>query len=387
MLTYRLRGAATLRSICLLLATAFPAITVAAIEPRNDTASVAQTPAVRFTDLPGLEQIEPQLDNRRVVFVGEFHPQLADHLIQLEVIRYLAARNRPLAIGVEWFQQPFQDALDRYLAGTIDARELLRESEYYDRWGYDFRLYAPILRFARAHDIPVIALNVPKELIQAAAKQNLDQLAPDLRKWIPDKIDRTNADYRHRLERVYQAHGNHAQIDFERFYTAQLLWDEGMAQRAARYLDAHPDTRMVILAGSGHLAYGSGIPNRLRRRTGIDGTILLPGWSEPLRAGLADYLLLPAAQELPKPGRLGLELVAEAGHVIVHGFTDNSSARAAGVKTKDVLLALNGQAVKTISDVRVALWDHPPGDVMHLRVRRTVQPDKDRTVTFDITLH
>src|SRR5699024_2220930 len=113
-------------------ATALPAISVAAIEPRDAMASVAQTPAVRLTDLPGLEQIESQLDKRRVVYVGEFHPQLADHLIQLEVIRYLATRERPLAIGVEWFQQPFQGALDRYLAGTIDARELLRESEYYE---------------------------------------------------------------------------------------------------------------------------------------------------------------------------------------------------------------------------------------------------------------
>src|SRR5699024_6842351 len=98
-------------------------------------------------------------------------------------------------------------------------------------------------------------------------------------------------------------------------------------------------------------------------------------------------LLLPAAQELPKPGRLGLELVSKNGHVIVHGFTADSPARTAGVKTEDILLAVNDQPVKTINDVRVTLWDHLPGDVMHLRVRRTVQSGKDRTATFDVTLH
>lgn len=388
MLTHRLRGAPLLRMIGLLLALVPFSTAGAAIPPGEEAADVARTPAVRFTNLPELAQIEPQLDKRRVVFVGEFHPQLADHLIQLAVIRHLAKqRNRPLAIGVEWFQQPFQGALDRYLAGTIDARELLRETEYYDRWGYDFRLYAPILRFARAHGIPVIALNVPKELTQAAAKQALDTLAPDLRKWIPNKIDRTNTAYRDRLKHIYRQHGDHDQVDFERFYTVQLLWDEGMAQRAARYLDAHPNTRMVILAGSGHLAYGSGIPNRLRRRTGIDGAILLPGWDEPLKAGLADYLLLPAARELPKPGRLGLEVVAKAGHVIVHSFAAEGSARSAGVKAGDRLLAIDNQPVQSINDVRVALWDRSPGDVMHLRVQRTVQPGEDRTVSLDITLH
>ncbi|EAR20673.1 ChaN family lipoprotein [Nitrococcus mobilis] len=385
---YRLYGATTLGFVCQLLALVLISSAVAATEPREASAlSLAQTPAVPLTDLPRLAQIQAQLDARRVVFVGEFHKRLQDHCIQLEVIRHLAAQAQPLAIGVEWFQQPFQEAIDRYLAGAIDARALLQASEYYDRWGYDFRLYVPILRFARAHGIPVIALNLPTELTRAAARQDLDTLSPALRKWLPDRLDRTDTDYRRRLKRVYRSHGDHDEVDFEHFYTVQLLWDEGMAQRAAHYLDMHPNTRMVILAGSGHLAHGSGIPNRLRRRTGIDGAILLPGWEGPLQAGLADYLLLPAARQLPKPGRLGLALLPKAGHLIVHSFTDNSSAQAAGVKTDDVLLAINDQPVKTISDVRVALWDHPPGDVMQLRVQRTARLGEKHPLTFEIILH
>lgn len=386
MSTHHLRGAPTWGSICLLLALMLTTGSVAATEPRDDTAaSVMQTPAVPFTDLPRLAQIQSRLDNQRVVFVGEFHARLQDHRIQLEVIRHMAAQKRPLAIGVEWFQQPFQGALDRYLDGGIDMRALLQASEYYERWGYDFRLYAPIMRFARAHGIPIIALNVPAELTQAAARQELDALPADLREWLPDRIDRTDTDYERRLERVYRSHGEHHRSDFGRFYTVQLLWDEGMAQRAAHYLEANPDTRMVILAGCGHFAYGSGIPNRLRRRTGIDGAILLPGWEGELKAGLADYVLLPAARRLPEPGRLGLALVAEAGRVIVDSFTDNSSARAAGVKTEDVLLAINNRPVKTISDVRAALWDHSQGEVMQVRVRRN-RPGNAAPLTFDIPL-
>ncbi|MCO6440726.1 MAG: ChaN family lipoprotein [Nitrococcus mobilis] len=386
---HSLYGAATLRSECLLLVLVLISSAVAATEPRDASAppSVAQTPAVPLTDLPRLAQIQTQLEGRRVVFVGEFHSRLQDHRIQLEVIRHLAAQAQPLAIGVEWFQQPFQGAIDRYLEGAIDVRALLQASEYYNRWGYDFRLYAPILRFARTHGIPVIALNLPTELTRAAARQDLGALPPALRKWLPDQLDRTDADYRHRLKRIYRSHGDHDKLDFEHFYTVQLLWDEGMAQCAAHYLDMHPNSRMVILAGSGHLAYGSGIPNRLRRRTGIDGAILLPGWEGPLQAGLADYLLLPAARHLPKPGRLGLALLAKAGHLIVHSFTDNSSAQAAGLKTDDVLLAINDQPVKTINDVRAALWDHPPGDVMQVRVRRTARSGEERPITFEITLH
>ncbi len=385
---YSLYGAATLRFACLLLVLVLISNAVAAAEPLDSSAlSVAQTPVVPLTELPRLAQIQTQLDGRRVVFVGELHEQLQDHRIQLEVIRHLAAQTQPLAIGVEWFQQPFQEAIDRYLTGAIDVRTLLQASEYYDRWGYDFRLYAPILRFARTHGIPVIALNLPTELTRAAARQDLGTLPPALRKWLPDRLDRTDEDYRHRLKRIYHSHGDHDKINFEHFYTVQLLWDEGMAQRAAHYLDMHPNTRMVILAGSGHLAHGAGIPNRLRRRTGIDGAILLPGWEGQLETGLADYLLLPAARQLPEPGRLGLALLAKSGRLIVHSFTDNSSAKAAGVKTNDVLLTINDQPVKTISDVRVALWDHPPGDVMQVRIQRTARPGEERPITFEITLH
>ena len=388
MLNHRLGGTFALGAVFLSLVSALPfSGAVASAEARKATVvSPAQTPAVPLSDLPSLAEIQARLDEKRVVYVGEFHARLQDHGIQLEIIRHMAAQARPLAIGVEWFQQPFQDALDRYLAGAIDTRTLLQASEYFERWGYDYRLYAPIMRFARANGIPIIALNVPAELTEAAARRDLDTLPADLRAWIPDQIDRTDAAYQRRLERVFHSHGEHERNDFDRFYTVQLLWDEGMAQRAARYLEANPHARMVILAGCGHLAYGSGIPNRLRRRTGIEGAILLPGWEGELQTGLADYLLLPTARQLPEPGRLGLALVAEAGQVVVDSFTDDSPARAAGVKTEDVLLTINNQPVKRISDVRAALWDHAPGEVMQVQVRRPARPGSATSLTFAIPL-
>ena len=61
---------------------------------------------------------------------------------------------------MEMFQQPFQRYLDEYVAGSIDEQTMLRATEYYRRWRMDFRHYAPILRYAREHGLPVIALNV-----------------------------------------------------------------------------------------------------------------------------------------------------------------------------------------------------------------------------------
>jgi hypothetical protein len=48
-----------------------------------------------------------------------------------------------------------------------------------------------------------------------------------------------------------QGHGG-AAAGAERFYTAQVIWDETMAESAAAWLDAEEPRRIVIVAGNGH---------------------------------------------------------------------------------------------------------------------------------------
>ena len=99
-----------------------------------------------------------------MVLIGETHDRFDHHLIQLEIIRGLHAIDLRIAIGMEAFQQRFQRHLDDYVAGKLSEPELLRETEYYRHWGFDFRLYQPILSFAREHGLPLVALNPPAEL-------------------------------------------------------------------------------------------------------------------------------------------------------------------------------------------------------------------------------
>jgi uncharacterized iron-regulated protein len=213
-----------------------------------------------------LGSIVPALADKRVVFIGEIHNRYEHHLTQLEIIRQLHALHPRLAIAMEAFQQPFQRTLDAYIAGELSERELLRDSEYYQRWRFDFRHYAPILRFAREHQLPVIALNLPAELTRKAGQVGIEGLSAAEKAAIPDSIDRSDAAYEARLRDVFDQHPHRDNQSFEKFLDVQLLWDEGMAERAARYLKAHPQDVLVVLAGGGHLAYGSGIPQRLRRR-------------------------------------------------------------------------------------------------------------------------
>lgn len=336
-----------------------------------DAADRAQeTRAAHLPDLPTLAKILPELARKRVVFVGESHSALAHHLNQLSVVRGMHERVPRLAIGVEYFQRPFQAVLDRYVAGEISTEQMLIQTEYYRRWRFDFRHYAAIFEFAREHRIPIIALNASHELTRAVSREGLDGLNRAERSELPERIDHDNPAYRERLRAVYDQHP--ASGDFESFHQVQLVWDETMAETAAAYLKANPDTQMVILAGHGHLAYGDGIPQRLERRLDADTAIVLNDWSGPLEPALADYLLLSPQRELPPRGQLGVMLQPDeqGTGVAVSEVDEQGAAARAGVRPGDRILRVGEQSVTRPSEIHAMLWNGQPGERVVLTVGR-----------------
>lgn len=211
-----------------------------------------------------------QLADAQVVYLGETHNSVADHKAQLAIIRGLFEREPKLAIAMEMFQRPFQDPIDRYLAGEITEAQLQKETEYRQRWGFDWEFYAPVLRFAKQHQLPVIALNTPREITKKVGRQGLESLTPEDYTFIPPlaEIDVSNAAYRQKLKTIYeQFHpGPASEEGFERFFAAQVLWDETMAEKIAQTVRQQPDRIVVVLAGKGHIEQGYGIPDRVARR-------------------------------------------------------------------------------------------------------------------------
>ena len=205
-----------------------------------------------------------------VVYLGETHDNLEDHQIQLQIIQELQRRNRKIAIAMEMFVQPSQDILNRYLAGKLSEQELVEQSNY-KQWGYPWEYYAPILRFAGEKQLPVIALNIPIEITRKVTRSGLESLTPQQRKLIPpfSEIRTDNPEYRQLLAEIFGQHqhsGHGNSNKFERFFLAQVLWDETMAAQVSKFLKANPNYQVVVLAGQGHIIYGYGIPSRVARR-------------------------------------------------------------------------------------------------------------------------
>jgi uncharacterized iron-regulated protein len=264
--------------------------------PTANAEAVTQANA-SFT--PSQQQIINQLKTAKVVYLGETHDRLSDRQQQLAIIQALFQHNSSLAIGMEMFQRPAQPLLDLYLAGKLTAAELRVQSQFDKRWGFSWESYAPILEFAKAHRLPVIALNTPTEITRKAAKQGLESLTATELQFIPplDQIDRSNTKYQQMILGSYRQHAGIVPISsksFERFYTAQLLWDETMADRVANFANQNPRHQTIVIAGSSHIIYGYGIPDRVLRRLGnpkfVQKTVLLSPDNLLLKPQAADFI-------------------------------------------------------------------------------------------------
>ncbi len=347
--------------------------------------AVAQaTEAVDLHQAVALEKLAGQVADRRVVFIGETHVRYDHHLNQLALIRELYRSHPVMAIGLEYFPRSKQADLDDFVERRIDEQEMLRATDYFTNWGYDYRLYAPILEFARERAIPLVALNVPREVASAVAKVGVAGLSEEQRGAAPKDIEPADDAYRARLRKEYDAHGASPPGTFDHFVEAQLVWDEGMAESAALYLDAHPEMPMVVLAGSGHLKFGSGIPMRLARRTGASYAIVLNN-EDGMTPAMADYVMLSQEQDLPAAGILGIRMHDEDGTCSISEVVPGGAAEKAGLKKGDTLVSVDGVAVQSSGDVKLALWDKAPGD----RVRMVVVVKHffgDEQKPFDVEL-
>ncbi|MBX3275523.1 MAG: ChaN family lipoprotein [Sandaracinaceae bacterium] len=220
----------------------------------------------------------------RVVYVGERHDRAEDHEVQRAILVALHTRRPELAVGLEMFSRPYQDALDAYVAGSLDEAQLLEQTEWSSRWGFDFALYRSIVGYAGEHRLPLIALNAPREITRTIAREGLDALDEATRAALPE-LDRGSEAHRARVEAALREHPHVGEAGLERFYAAQLVWDETMAESVARH-----DGPMLVLAGAMHVARDA-VPERAARRGAAPFVIVLPEDELPADAAV-DYVWL-----------------------------------------------------------------------------------------------
>ena len=112
------------------------------------------------------DQLIDQLESKAVIFIGEVHDKPEHHLIQVQILQALMARYAPLAVAMEFFQRPQQQALERYMRGTATEELFLKEVEWHKGWAFDYHLYRPLLLMTREKGGEILAINAPNKIVK-----------------------------------------------------------------------------------------------------------------------------------------------------------------------------------------------------------------------------
>ena len=138
-------------------------------------------------------------------------------------------------------------------------------------------------------------------------------------------------------------------------FNAQCTWDAAMAYNAVRALETRPEAIMVVLVGSGHVAYGLGIERQAE--LWFDGKVStlipVPVAEDPhhprtsVQASYADFVWGVAPEREEQFPTLGLSTrqsgAGEPIEVII--VPPDSAVSRAGVEVGDVLVSIDGMTV------------------------------------------
>lgn len=355
------------------------------------------------------DRLLASLAQQRVVLLGERHNAAEHHRWQLHTLAGLFAHQPRLVLGFEMFPRSVQPVLDAWTAGRYSVEEFLTASRWSEVWGYDPDLYLPLFHFARQNRLPMIALNVERELVSRVGRVGWSEVPSAAKEGLSDPAPAASA-YRQSLAQVYlmeQRHsGRPAQpqkgedqagaeeddgmddpVDilqdegFNRFVEAQLTWDRAMAEALYDAAIDDPEALVVGVLGRGHIEQGYGVPHQLDDlgQSGVATLLPLDGAAacRALEPDVADAVFVLAAEDdqppAPDKPRLGIALERAEGGILVRQVMDGSVAEAAGLAPGDVITGAAGVSVAVASELIEIIQRQAPGTWLPIEVRRDDQ--------------
>ena len=243
----------------------------------------------KFSDF---EAMLADLARAEIVFVGEQHDDPNTHRLERAILEGLQRRKRAVTVALEMFERDTQTFVNEYLAGNVTEEGFLKISRPWPNYANDYR---PLIEIARANQWRVVAGNVPRRYASQVSKTGLkalESLPADERKYVAAENQCPMDDYFKRFSEVMTAHPTDEpkkddkvadtpeakkkaeeeaakmKTMTERFYLAQCVKDETMAESIAQAYQEAPVTKPVIVHFNGafHSDYKLGTAARTQRR-------------------------------------------------------------------------------------------------------------------------
>ncbi len=330
--------------------------------------SIAQN-AVLTKDVLSVDEVADIASGYKAIYIGETHTNYAHHLNQLAVIKRLHESGKKIAVAFEMVQKQYQDELDKFVAGKIDERTFLHNVDFFERWSFDYNLYAPLFRYIRDNKIDAIALNIDGAINRSVARGTTDNLTMEQKAELPKEMRIINERYSDELGMIFSMHGSSVdERKFANFYLAQNTWDEVMAESAVAYQKENPDTIVVFIVGSGHGAKHAGIPLRYERLTGNKAFVIVQdGATDDTISDAVIFTNNVTGEETPK---IGVSISQADNKVKIEAVAENSPAEKGGLLKGDVIMYCNGHKITKIGDLKYELFALGYGKVVNCTIDR-----------------
>lgn len=344
------------------------------------------------------DAVAQRLRGMRIVFLGEQHTEPASHDFQLDMLRRLVAQGRRVTVALEMFPPSADPVLEQWRQGKLDEAAFVEQSDWYTHWGFPWSYYRELFLFVRVHGLEVHGVNAEPATREAVREGKLDDLPEDVRAMLAD-LDEPIAPHQAYvldiLGRVGHVNGLGPENPmFQRYYRVQGMWDRLMGERTARLAAEGADKDIVVLlVGSGHLAYGLGANLQAARVSSLPQftvwDVQVPSdaldgegrYAVPV--GMADVARVYRRDEEPEgyPTLIGVRLAEGDGGVRVEAVRLPEHAPLSALQEGDVILSLNGEPVTTPTRLRLAYERLAYGSQVTLRVRRG---DGEETLTYEL---
>lgn len=192
------------------------------------------------------------LSRKDFVLFGELHNNAISHWLQLELTKDCDA-SRDLILAFEMLEQDNQEAVNRYLQGTINQKGLDTAARLWRNYNTD---YAPLVNYARDNKIKVVASNIPRRyasMVFGGGFAVLDTLSEKEKAWIaplPIAYDPELPGYKKMLE-MMPGHGG------DNLPRAQAVKDATMAHFSLKAYE--PGKLLIHFNGAYHSENYEGI--------------------------------------------------------------------------------------------------------------------------------
>jgi hypothetical protein len=221
-----------------------------------------------------VDQAADALKNYDVVFLGELHDHIANHLAEMALLRALKTRTPAVALSMEQFERDVQPVVDDYLAGRIGEESLKSKGRAWDNYA---EAYRPLVEYAKDHALSVIAANAPASLVRCVGREGagfLTGLPAAKRGWAAAELHTQDGPYKQKFLAFLSgdaahggaAEGETAKAAAERSFAAQVTRDDTMAESIANYLRDNPGHMVVHVTGAFHVEDRLGTIERLKTR-------------------------------------------------------------------------------------------------------------------------